>query len=103
MSSLTPAQIYTDNLKIGNTINLTICEVLGYLKSPENGVLMEIKISTLVSVTDLLVSIGVLFSTKISQITYNIIKYYPNWCKFYILATDQLVIYSGYNLGVIIM
>ncbi|KXN66790.1 hypothetical protein CONCODRAFT_11278 [Conidiobolus coronatus NRRL 28638] len=63
------------------------------------GVLMEIKISTLVAVTDLLVSIGPLFSATISQITYNIIKYYPNWCKVDVLTSAQLVIYSGYKLG----
>jgi hypothetical protein len=112
MSTSAPVQIYTDDLRIGNTINLTICGVLGvflnsliswvlFKKLKKGGAHGDIKISTLVAATDLLVSIGLLFRATFSQVPYNIFKNHPDWCKVDALTTGQLVIFSGYNLGVI--
>ncbi|KXN65695.1 family A G protein-coupled receptor-like protein [Conidiobolus coronatus NRRL 28638] len=111
MSSATRAPGYTDEMAIFNIANLSVCGTLGVIinslvlwvlfrKVRKGGAHEDIKICAFVAVTDLLVSIGLLFRAIFSQVPYNILKYHPNWCKFDLLTSGVLLLVSGYSLGV---
>jgi hypothetical protein len=111
MSSFTRAPGYTDNLIIFNLVDIVLCSVLGLTinslvlcvllkKLRKGGAHDDIKICTFIAVTDFLVSIGLMIRAIFSNVPYNIFGVHPNWCKFDLLTTGQLVMYSGYSLAV---
>ncbi|KXN65696.1 family A G protein-coupled receptor-like protein [Conidiobolus coronatus NRRL 28638] len=111
MSSFTRAPGYTDDLVIFNLANIVVCSVLGITinslvlivllkKLRKGGAHDDIKICTFIAVTDFLVSVGLMIRAIFSNVPYNIFGVHPYWCKFDLLTTGQLVMYSGYSLAV---
>jgi hypothetical protein len=84
---------------IGITINtLILIILLNKLKKGNSHT--DVKICTLVSFLDLLVSFGLIFRAVFAKYPYNLFKHIPFWCKFEVCAVTQLINCSGYTLGV---
>jgi hypothetical protein len=106
-----PNQI-TSDLQDGIVINSGICGFIGitvntlvlivlWKKLKKGNSHTDVKICTLVSFLDVLVSFGLIFRAIFTKYPYNLFKYVPFWCKFEALANTQIINCSGYTLGVI--
>jgi hypothetical protein len=105
-----PNQI-TSDLQDGIVINSGICGFIGitvntlvlivlWKKLKKGNSHTDVKICTLVSFLDVLVSFGLIFRAIFTKYPYNLFKYVPFWCKFEALAITQIINCSGYTLGV---
>ncbi|KXN64877.1 hypothetical protein CONCODRAFT_13761 [Conidiobolus coronatus NRRL 28638] len=114
MSSSPPqpsSEQISSNLQDGMLINFGICGIFGFIinvliltvlwkKIKKGKVHTDVKICTVVSFVDVLVSLGLIFRAIFVKYPYNILKYNPNWCKFETVTVTVLVNCSGYILGV---
>jgi hypothetical protein len=111
-SSTNSISLISEELRNGLIINIGISGALGFLfniflawvlikKIWKGGAHGDIKLCAAVAITDLIVSIGLIFRAIFVKYPYNIIKYHPEWCKVELGTTGQLLVYSGYTIGVV--
>ncbi|KXN74430.1 hypothetical protein CONCODRAFT_2438 [Conidiobolus coronatus NRRL 28638] len=110
MSSTTIEKI-SPGTKEGLIINLAVCGILGFIfNAPIITVLIkkirkgnahgDTWLCSFIALTDITVSIGLIFRSILAEFPYNNLQVHQNWCKFDLLTTTQLLIFSGYSLGV---
>jgi hypothetical protein len=106
-----PSEI-SEKLRDGLLINIGLSGALGLIfnlllswvlikKVRKRGVHGDIILCTFVAITDVVVSITLIIRSIIAKYPYNLLKFHPNWCKFDVGFTSQLLLYSGYSLGVV--
>jgi hypothetical protein len=110
MSSATIEKI-SPGVEEGLIINLAVCGVLGFIFNAPIILVLIKKIRkgnahgdtwlcTFIALTDIILSIGLIIRSILAKFPYNNLQVHPNWCKFDLLTTTQLLIFSGYSLGV---
>jgi hypothetical protein len=84
---------------LGLIFNLTLASVLIRMirKGNSHG---DIKLCAYVVFTDVLVSFMLIIRAIFGKYPYNIWKEHPYWCRFDVGFTGQLLVYSGYSLGI---
>jgi hypothetical protein len=60
----------------------------------------DIKLSAIVVLTDLVVSLGLLMRSILGLLPYHLLEIDQKWCLFDFIFTAQFLIFSGYSLGV---
>jgi hypothetical protein len=100
----------TPELRIGMSIEFIICGILGIIL---NALLLyclypkltkkahnDIFLSTFVVITDIFVSIGLIIRGSVNTLPYVLYELDSNWCKFDLIYNAQVLVFSGYSLGV---
>jgi hypothetical protein len=100
----------SEALRTGILIHFGICSILGLLlnlmlltilvRKLKKNTHVDIKLCTFVTIMDILVCCCLLFRAIFAKYPYNILEVHPNWCKFDLLTGTQVLIYSGYSLGI---
>jgi hypothetical protein len=112
MSSIAPSPpLVSESMKNGLAINIGVSGAFGLIfnlllswvlvkKVRKRGVHGDIILCAFIAITDVILSLALITRSIISRYPYNLIKVHPKWCKFDIGFTTQLLVYSGYSLGV---
>ncbi|KXN68597.1 hypothetical protein CONCODRAFT_9117 [Conidiobolus coronatus NRRL 28638] len=100
----------SEALRTGVLIHFGICSILGLLlnlmlltilvKKLKKNAHVDIKLCTFVTVMDISVCCCLLFRAIFAKYPYNILEAHSNWCKFDLLTGTQVLLYSGYSLGI---
>jgi hypothetical protein len=111
-SPASPSVVISEELRGGILINFGLSGALGLIfnlllsfvlvkKVTKRGVHGDIILCTFIAITDIVLSLALIFRAIFAKYPYNIFKVHPYWCKFDLGFTSQLLIYSGYSLGVL--
>jgi hypothetical protein len=71
------------------------------LRKIHRGTTIDMKLSAIVIVLDIGAAIGTFIRAIICQDPYNLLVYSSDWCKFDVLFTTQLLLFSGVSIGVL--
>jgi hypothetical protein len=113
MSSTAPAPtLISEELRDGILTNIGLSGALGLVfnlllswvlikKVTKRNAHGDIMLCTFIAITDVVLSLALIFRAIFGKYPYNIFKVHPYWCKFDLGFTSQLLIYSGYSLSVL--
>jgi hypothetical protein len=100
-----------EGARSGILIHLFICGFLGFSintlilfilvqKLRRRNAHVDIKLCTFVAATDVVVSLCLIFRSIFTKYPFNLIQDSQGWCKFDVLTGSQVLLFSGYTLGV---